>query len=77
MKKSSFIPKSKSNPIPLIPLKIPQKQILQKKYNSSNDEEELNEIIPNLKNIPNIYDIPQIFSSAQTSISKRHSPIDQ
>ena len=75
MKKSSFIPKPKTNPIPLIPPKDSPK-----KDNSSDDEEEvndeLNDIIPDLKNIPNIYDIPQISSSSQTSISKRYSPID-
>ena len=75
MKKSSFIPKPKTNPVPLIPPKDSPK-----KDNSSDDEEEvndeLNDIIPDLKNIPNIYDIPQISSSSQTSISKRYSPID-
>ena len=78
MKKSSFIPKPKSNPIPLIPPKDSPKIEPEKKDNSSDDddEEELNDIIPDIKSIPNIYDIPQISSSPQTSISKRYSPID-
>ena len=78
MKKSSFIPKPKSNPIPLIPPKDSPKIDPEKKDNSSSssDEEELNDIIPDLKKIPNLYDIPQISSSPQTSISKRYSPID-
>ena len=77
MKKSSFIPKPKSNPIPLIPPKDSPKIDSPKKDSSSSDDEgELNDIIPDLKNTPNVYDIPQISSSSKTPISKRYSPID-
>jgi protein phosphatase methylesterase 1 len=74
MKKSSFIPKPQKSQTET-PIKIMAEE--KKKDESSSDEEgELNDIIPDLKSIPNIYDIPKISTSEKTSLSKRYSPLD-
>ena len=76
MKKSSFIPKPKSNPIPLIPPKDSPKIDSPKKDSSSSDDEgELNDIIPDLKNTPNVYDIPQISSSSKITLYSKIFPL--